>query len=156
MRLLFKLPSSLFPVPLRQNWHKETGSLFSWKEFQRLRSIQSSEEKKLVLGGKGVSYSDGCRKGSAHVSPSAELRARGGCCPAGAPCSPPPSPRPYLERTAAGTGAGGPSAQRLSCRPFAGRPGGARSRLLTHPRAGDATGSQWEAEPWARPHGPGL
>lgn len=94
MRLLFKLPSSLFPVPLRQNWHKETGSLFSWKEFQRLRSIQSSEEKKLVLGGKGVSYSDGCRKGSAHVSPSAELRVRGWVLSGRGSLQPPALPTP--------------------------------------------------------------
>lgn len=104
-----------------------------------------------MVGGKGDSYSDGCRKARPTSLPPRSSGPEGGCCPAGVPCSPPPSPRPYLERTAEGTGAGGPSSQTLSCRPFAGPPGGAGSSLLTHPRAGDATGSQCEAEPRARP-----
>lgn len=95
-------------------------------------------------------------EGSVHIPPCSELGSEGGRARPGRPAAPHTLPHPYLQRSAAGTGAGGPRTRAGSCRPFSRRPGGAGSRLLAHRPAGDATGSQWEAEPRARPLRPGL
>lgn len=106
--------------------------------------------------------------GSVTAPACSQLGSAGGRARPGRPAAPtlplPPAPLPsapsraptYLPRAAAGTGAGGPRARPGSCRPFSGRPGGARSRLLAHRRQVMPLAANGRPSLGTAPWGPGL
>ena len=115
-----------------------------------------SPQKKKTGGGWALLIRTGCSaQTDAQGTPSPELWVgrwvRTGCSTP-RPRAHPAAPCPYLERTAAGTAATGPTAGPRSYRSSCG-PGWDQVPPPGPPKAGDATGSQWEAGPRARPSG---